>query len=164
MTHHKGQAFVTIITCHKQNTPGLHAALPMGLPTAPFTTQPGRASQLGSSQGHFHHIGFSNYFMLMWRTGLLKFCFKFCWAQRWKNTYFLMPVVLKKKKKRWLHFWLRDKQRGRECLGYSLLFWSRCSELPARDYFTEVDIPFYPLSTGRRNRSSMCWDLFFIWL
>lgn len=43
-----------------------------------------------------------------------------------------------------------------------LLFCSsgaECSELLIRDYFTEVNIPFYPLSTEKRNHSSMCWDL-----
>ena len=41
---------------------------------------------------------------------------------------------------------------------------AECSELPARDYFTEVNIPFYPLSAEKRNHSTMCWDLFFIFL
>lgn len=47
-----------------------------------------------------------------------------------------------KKKKRWLHFWLRDKQRGRECLGYSLLFWSRMlwTACPWLLYWSEYSI------------------------
>lgn len=28
---------------------------------------------------------------------------------------------------------------------------AECSELPARDYFTEVNIPFYPLSTEKKK-------------
>lgn len=51
----------------------------------------------------------------MWRVGLLRFCFKFYWAQQWKSTYFLMPVVMKKKKRQ--YFWLSDKQRGWETSG-----------------------------------------------
>lgn len=71
-----------------------------------------------------------------------------------------MPVVLKKK---------RDDctfgsviSRGEENIWATLCSsGAECSELPARDYFTEVNIPFYPLSAEKRNHSTMCWDLFF---
>lgn len=60
----------------------------------------------------------------MWRVGLLRFCFKFYWAQQWKSTYFLMPVVLKKKKQD-STFGSVTSRGDEKHLGYSLLFWSR---------------------------------------
>lgn len=112
-----------------------------GLPTAPSATQPGRPSQLGSSQGHFHHIRLfklPHAYVKSWSSKVL---FQVLLSTEMKE-YIFFDASGTEKKKRWLYFWLSDKQRGREHLGYSLLFWSRMlwTACPWLLYWSEYSI------------------------
>lgn len=101
------------------------AALPVGLPTAPFTTQPGRSSQLGSSQGHLHHKRIFKLLYAYVKSWSSKVLFQVLLSTEMKEYIFFDASGTKKERERWLYFWLSDKKRGREHPCYSLFFWSR---------------------------------------
>ena len=140
------------------------AALPVGLPTAPFTTQPGRSSQLGSSQGHLHHIRIFKLLHAYVKSWSSKVLFQVLLSTEMKEYVFYASGTKKKRERDDCTFG-SVISRGEENIWATLCSsGAECSELPACDYFTEVNIPFYPLSAEKRNHSSMCWDLFFILL
>lgn len=99
VTHPKHKVFVTVITCHKLGHTRTTAALPVGLPTAPFTTQPGRSSQLGSSQGHLHHIRIFKSLHAYVKSWSSKVLFQVLLSTEMKEYIFFDASGTKKKKK-----------------------------------------------------------------